>query len=272
MKMLVTPAPGHLRSAVTEFWALRGRPNGRYAGLPKPWVELVVSLSGLHRWQAGPTEPAMIYRGGWVTPLQDGPRYAETCGELHLIGARLSPDAAVALFGQKLPGGPPIPLDALIGSEAETLYDVLHGAANDGERLASLARWLSDRLGDEASWLPHTHQISRGGWRTDALADLLGLSPRGLRKRFHNRLGVGPKFWLQLSRFDALLKASLSSGSLADTAVALGYSDQAHMTTEFSRFAGTPPGHYLRLRTESAAPEGAPHFVPRQSECRFPQA
>lgn len=267
------PAPQSLRSSINSLWALRGRPRGLYSGLPKPYVELVVSLSGTHQWRAEAHAPPLVHRDGWLTPVQFGPRFAETAGELHLVGARLGLLAAARLFGAPAvaAGGVPVPLDAVLGSEAAPLRERLREARGDRERLELLARWLGARLGEGGpAWLPPPGELRRTGWRTDALADLLQLSPRGLRKRFADRLGIGPKLWLQLGRFDALLRAGPTPGSLADAAVAFGFADQAHMTAEFARFAGLPPGRYVRARASAAAPDAAPHFVPG-GQCRILQ-
>ncbi len=267
MDMQLRPPPPSLRGKVEALWALRGNPTARYSGLPKPYVEMIVSLSGEHFWQSDPNAPALRFEPGWVTPVQSGPRYAVTGGGLHLIGARLSIEAAHALFGP-LPGGdvsPPIPLEALLGGEASILRERLFHAESDNRRLAILAGWLWERLREgPISAMPAPENLAQIGWRSDRFADLLGLSSRGLRKRFGERYGIGPKFWLQLNRFDTLLRTDFVPGSLAETAASFGYTDQAHMTAEFSRFAGHPPGRYARTRSTAQIPVAAPHFLPGQ--------
>jgi AraC-like DNA-binding protein len=66
------------------------------------------------------------------------------------------------------------------------------------------------------------------------------------------------------------LRAGPLRGSLADAAAAFGFADQAHMTAEFSRFAGVPPARYAKARADTAAPKAAPHFVPTV-QCRILQ-
>ncbi len=263
--MLLQPAPAWLQSGVISLWVLRGRPAGAYVGLPKPYVELIVSLSGDHLWRADASSSPLAYRDGWLTPLQVEPRWAETLGELHLVGARLHLLAAARLFGTAAmaAGGIPFPLDAVLGSAAKNLRERLLHVHSDRQRLEVLAHWLRARMDrDDAGWLPQPGDLSCTGWRTDALAEMLQVSPRGLRKRFSNKVGVSPKLWLQLSRFDELLRADPAPGSLADAAAAFGFADQAHMTREFTRFAGVPPARYATARASVAAPKAAPHFVP----------
>ena len=65
--MLLQPAPAWLQSGVISLWVLRGRPAGAYVGLPKPYVELIVSLSGDHLWRADASSSPLAYRDGWLT-------------------------------------------------------------------------------------------------------------------------------------------------------------------------------------------------------------
>lgn len=265
MEMLFVDVPAGLRDQVIGLWSLRGYPNGLYSGLPKPFVEMVISLSGHHFWQEGKLAKPIDFTKGWVTPIQSGPRFAKTSGGLHLIGARLSIDAASVLFGIEINRGtgPPVPLDCVIGRDANILREELLDIETETGRLSRLGEWLLSRLKDSTNiMLPSTNELIKFGWRTDALAAHMGLSSRGLRKRFQTQLGIGPKFWLQLNRFDKVLSGPMPSIGLAKTAIDFGYTDQAHMTSEFKRFAGHPPGEYLKARSLKFAPDDAPHFVP----------
>jgi AraC-like DNA-binding protein len=260
------PPPERLRGQVRALWVLRGRPLGRYQGLPKPYAELIVSLAGSHCWFSAPGAPGLRFEEGWLTPLQAAPRYAETAGQLHLVGARLEPAACAKLFGVAVQQGLgyPIPLGALIGGEAERLREQLYEAPTPRRKMETLAAWISEHLNPEVlrCQLPGRSRLVELNWRVDALADELSLSPRGLRKRFAVDLGLSPKLWLQLGRFDAALRGLGGGDGLAELAARHGYADQAHMNSEFRRFCGKPPGEYLRLRKQGEAPSAAPHFVP----------
>lgn len=265
MEMTVSAAPPYLRGSVVAMWELRGRLSGWYTGLPKPYAELIVSLSGTHRWRSSEGAAPLTFERGWLTPVQAGPRFAETLGELHLVGARLHPLAAARLSGAAgaLGSAHPIPLDLLFGSEGERLRQSLKDAGGPIGRRQTFSAWLNRRLFDhDAAWLPNIGNLHRIGWRVDALAGELALSPRGLHKRFVQELGIGPKLWLQLGRFDAVLRHRPARGSLADIAVQFGYTDQAHMTAEFRRFAGVSPGAYIDARVNGSTPDDAPHLVP----------
>lgn len=76
-----------------------------------------------------------------------------------------------------------------------------------------------------------------------------GVAPRTLQRRL---AGLGlppPDFWRLLGRARRAA-ASLTPGRpLADIACAFGYSDQAHMTREFTRWFGLTPARLRRDRT-----------------------
>ena len=260
VRFLTCPAPPSLAGAVRELWLLDDD-GGFHAGLPKPYVELVVSLAGIHWWRAAPGAAEHRYAEAWVTPIQSGPRYARAVGRRRLIGARLEPWAAVALFG-RLPAGdgpPPPPLDRFIGSNARRLRTRLVGAPDDAARFAAFIAWLEARpalrrIADAARADPDI------GYSAGALAGALRVTPRTLRRRFARDVGISPKRWLKLHRLDAVLRdpALADHGRpLADVAYAHGYADQAHFSREVAGFTGATPGA-LRRRPARLPP----HLLP----------
>ncbi|WP_322779025.1 AraC family transcriptional regulator [Frankia sp. Cas4] len=83
--------------------------------------------------------------------------------------------------------------------------------------------------------------------RVDALAALCALTPRQLQRRFADHVGIGPKATIRRYRFyEAAERARGADVDWADLAAELGYSDQAHLTREFSAIVGLPPSRYAR--------------------------
>lgn len=261
IRFLTCPPPPALAGAIKELWLLDDA-GGYVAGLPKPYVELIISLSGVHWWRAAPGAREHRYIGGWVTPLQHGPRYARSVGRRRLIGARLDPRAAVALFGP-LPRGtgqPPPPLEQIIGGEAHRLRARLIEAADDADRFARFSAWLEGwpalrRFAGDA--------FERNGRSASvaALANDLRLTPRALRRRFAVDAGMSPKQWLRLHRLDAVLRDPALGDSrhpLTQVAHAHGYADQAHFARDIARLTGSTASA-IRRRPERSPP----HFLPQ---------
>jgi hypothetical protein len=59
------PAVAALSWAVKCLWSLEGHLIGEAAAIPKPYVELVLSLGDGHLWHAG--SATTVFEGGWVT-------------------------------------------------------------------------------------------------------------------------------------------------------------------------------------------------------------
>ncbi len=80
-----------------------------------------------------------------------------------------------------------------------------------------------------------------------ALADRAGLSMRQFERRFIQQVGMRPKLFARIARFEAALetKALFATKSWADVAHEFGYYDQMHMVHDFGEFAGGTPTETL---------------------------
>ena len=80
--------------------------------------------------------------------------------------------------------------------------------------------------------------------RVADIADSAFISSRQLRRIFKQRLGISAKRYQNILRFVRAKEILLGSKgeSLAQVALSLGYSDQAHFTKEFRKYADITPG------------------------------
>ncbi|MEU8783496.1 AraC family transcriptional regulator [Streptomyces sp. NPDC048637] len=105
-----------------------------------------------------------------------------------------------------------------------------------GARTAARARAvLEERMADPPS--------------LERLAQELGTSPFALLRAFKGAYGMPPHTWLtdaRVRRARSLLEAGRTP---ADTAVAVGFTDQPHLNRHFTRIVGVPPGAYRRERS-----------------------
>ena len=107
-------------------------------------------------------------------------------------------------------------------------------------------------LPSEVVWLRRQLEASRGRARVEPLLDETGWSRRHVTERFRCVVGVSPKAYARLCRFehaasllDGLHDRPGPSRTLADVAIAAGYYDQSHLTRDFVALAGMTPGSYL---------------------------
>ena len=91
-----------------------------------------------------------------------------------------------------------------------------------------------------------------GEARTRDLAAHLGLSQRHFIKVFSNQVGVTPKLFARVQRFQraADLTRNSPTPDWADIAAACGYFDQSHLIHDFQTFSGLSPTDFQRQRNE----------------------
>jgi AraC-like DNA-binding protein len=88
------------------------------------------------------------------------------------------------------------------------------------------------------------HVVRRRGQVTvEGLARAAGVSRQHLTREFRAHLGVSPKLYGRLARFQSGLVYAGCRGKVmwADVAVEMGYADQSHLIAEFRRFSGLTP-------------------------------
>jgi AraC-like DNA-binding protein len=116
--------------------------------------------------------------------------------------------------------------------------------------------------------------VSRAGSLPIAdLAVRTGLSVRQFERRFLEQVGVRPKLFSRIVRFETALdsKARSSQKSWAQVAHDLGYFDQMHMIHDFQQFTGQVPTYALSrlevlFREEiQAMRSGGAHTIPSDS-------
>lgn len=92
---------------------------------------------------------------------------------------------------------------------------------------------------------------SRNGGRIGAVNQAIGLSPRRFIELFHRQVGLTPKVFCRVQRFQRVLQAVHGKRDADWTRIALnsGYYDQAHFNHDFRSFAGLTPSAYLASAT-----------------------
>jgi AraC-like DNA-binding protein len=166
------------------------------------------------------------------------------------LGARLFVGFPLAEIGDKLID----PID-LFGASAHEMCERLMESNSEERRLAILDAAMTRRLATPRRTLPddlvfaaRRLQASGGRIAVAALAAEIGCSRKHLTQRFAREFGIAPKLLARVLRFDRALRAARCGAiaSLAELADACGYSDQAHLTRDFTQFAGAPPTAFLR--------------------------
>ena len=150
----------------------------------------------------------------------------------------------------------------VLGGDLPALVERLHGAGSLRQAARVLERALLDRLPGTS---PPDHLVGavvatlrRSSEPSVAsLADAMGVSQRQLHRRCTAAVGYGPKTLDRVLRFRRFLDLARSHpgavGGLAGLAAAAGYADQAHLSRECARLAGTTPSRLVAAGRGAAA-------------------
>jgi AraC-like DNA-binding protein len=146
-----------------------------------------------------------------------------------------------------------VPLDLIWGSLAGELRNRVREAGTPAEKFQAMERALLERLNarlelhpavrfalGEFAQAPHIRSVLD-------VAREAGLSRRRFAQLFREQVGVTPKLYCRLHRFQDVLRQIALGAPVdwADLALAGGYCDQAHLANEFRSFSGISPGSYL---------------------------
>ncbi|HKU42382.1 MAG TPA: helix-turn-helix domain-containing protein [Polyangiales bacterium] len=196
------------------------------------------------------------YPGGFVAGLDETYTWTEHAGYQAGIQLNLQPLAARRVFG--------LPLRELRG-RVVCFEDLLPAQRGLSEELAELSSWdarfdrverfLTEQLScakpnDRAvSWALERIAAHGGQIDLEHLARELGYSHKHVIARFHDQVGITPKLWARIVRFERLRRELTTRGtprSWAELALACGYYDQAHLAREVKQFTGDTPRALLR--------------------------
>jgi AraC-like DNA-binding protein len=232
-----------------------GLAPGFHQGVPSGSVTFIVSLDEPVDLVTMPGDQSPLEIDALVGGLHLRPATIAHHGSGAGVSVDLSPLGSRALFG--LPAAPlaslVVDLRDLLGRAGDELVDRLRAAPSWPARFAVLDEVLGRAVDQPRRRAPvprevvHAWQLLTASGGRITIADLaaeVGWSRRHLASRFAAELGVSPKSAARVLRFErtgALLDRGLG---LADAAVAGGYYDQAHMTTEWRELCGSTPARW----------------------------
>ena len=266
--MVVVHPSARLAPHVEQLWYCDGHGvvNGRQqrALLPDGRFQLVISLAESPiRALIDPTGDG----GGLASSLLIGIRsrfnIIDTAKLGSAMGVVFRPGGVHAFLGALTDAfhNKNASLDLIWGSMVQSLRDQLRMANDPAEKFrvleVALLEHLNERLHLNTAVRYALQEFARTAEipRVRELAHEAGLSRRRFSQLFREQIGITPKLYCRLQRFQNTLKLIASGASVdwAQLALAAGYSDQAHLSHEFHDFSGISPSAYLA----SPSPSGS---------------
>lgn len=174
-------------------------------------------------------------------------------GTIHTVGVHFRP-AGMASF---VPGDLSrfanriVPLAPVLGADLPPLLAGLRSSRKPERSVALLEDFLRGRrtLGDPAMVSASSRLVRESGpVDLAALARRFRLGDRQFRRRFEAAVGLGPKRFARLVRFQRVFERERERDARAWSRVALdcGYYDQAHFNRDFRAFTGVRPRDIVR--------------------------
>ncbi len=253
-----------LSDFVDKFWSEEGYApsHARERALPTGTTELIFNLldDELRVFDRQDQDHPRSFRGALICGAHSGYFVIDTAQQSSTIGVHFKPGGAFPFFG------PPahelrnarVSLDALWGPNADELRDRLLEAGTPAARFRILEQALLARVGKplarhpavacalrEFCGVPHTRTILE-------VTDRVGLSPRWFIQVFREEVGLTPKLFCRVRRFQEVVRLIENREQVewAEVALGAGYFDQAHFIRDFRAFSGLTPTAYLAQRGE----------------------
>jgi len=143
-------------------------------------------------------------------------------------------------------------------SAASELIDRLHAAQTVDLKFQVTEQWLMDRAKQPLNHHPAVwHAIKEFEkdphlLSSSSMADRVGFSQRHFIQLFRGEVGLTPKLFCRVQRFQQVIQSVHRRADVDWTDVALecGYFDQSHFIHDFRKFSGLSPTEYFSLRTQ----------------------
>ncbi|KAB2949836.1 MAG: AraC family transcriptional regulator [Rhizobiaceae bacterium] len=219
-------------------------------------VPLVISFAAPFSIALGRTPHRGDAIASFAAGLYAGPVVMDSPGTAECVQVNFTPLGAARFFGLPLSelADAMVTLDDLGDRALRGLRERLGDEPDAGRRLDLVEAFVVRRVfsgrpcDPEIAWAYRRIVASSGRVRIAGLAEEIGCSRRHLFSRFRRDVGLAPKTVGRMARFQGALAWStrVAAPDWADVAAACGYADQAHLTREFTAFAGSSPAAWLR--------------------------
>ena len=226
--------------------------------LPTGTIELVINLreDQLRIYDAEEPNRCSRFSGAIVSGAYGKGFISDSEEEAFIMGVHFKPGGAFPFLG--LPAGDladtHVDLEMLWGFSTNSLRMQLCEASTAAERFHLLEDAL---IGHLFRPLEHHSAVSTAleiferqfDVRVRDIARIVGLSERRFIQVFKAEVGVTPKLFSRVQRFQrarAIIHRQENAPDWAGIAVKCGYFDQSHLIRDFLEFSGLSPAAYLR--------------------------
>jgi AraC-like DNA-binding protein len=221
--------------------------------LPSGSAQLIVNLAeDQTRLYQGSNLTPQVLPGTILSGIATRYQIIDSDEQAHVAGVVFNPGGTSAFT--RLPASELTNADVPVAdlwNGSNRLREQLLAAASPGEALSQLENWLFEmwlqRTGHPAvRFALEAFHSSPAIARIRDVTDMISLSPKRFIQKFEMEVGLTPKRYCRLRRFQSAISKAHRMTQIEWTQLALdcGYFDQAHFIHEFREFAGVTPGEY----------------------------
>jgi AraC-like DNA-binding protein len=253
-------APEHLKPYIRSCWALEsanpGAPSQTFKTMADGCPGLI--FQPLHKGILSQDNKKLsdVFVFGQTT------KHAELhlTGSFDMLGIYFYPNALRAIFGFN-PGeltNSCLNLNDLAKRTEQQMSEQLLNTTSVYEQFDILFNYLTQQIRNN---FRHNHTMeyamaqilqSKGAVSLKEVQRYLQLSERSMERRFKEYIGISPKLFSRICRFQASLINLRNNNfdKLTDIAYENDYADQSHFIRSFKEFAGVSPLHYQKKSQE----------------------
>lgn len=146
-----------------------------------------------------------------------------------------------------------INIEDFFGEEGKRLISRIAESESFQQKFNILEAFLKKRLKCKFSATDNTDGViqmiqQNPRQQIDEVCEYFHVSSRHLRRKFKEKVGIGPKYYLRICRFHRALQLNhqYPQIELQDLSFRCGYFDLSHFSREFKQFSGKSPFQYFR--------------------------
>jgi AraC-like DNA-binding protein len=205
-------------------------------------------------WAYQHTSPVTPVPDAFVCGLFTSNYHRVLKGKIGMVGIVFKPSAVHNFFNLRMSNlvNSRMPLNLLIGKDADALLVSIQKESTDEERIKQLEDFVLLRLPEAKKRLSIIDEAidyideNKGAILVDEVSNHLKISRRYLEKQFLEKVGVSPKFYARIKRFGILSNKVAHSEKIdwQDVVLESGLHDQSHLSKEFLEFNHMNPSDY----------------------------
>ncbi len=178
----------------------------------------------------------------------------ENTGSSGMIGIKFRPQGITTLFDINMEPltDDVVDLDSILPGQFDSISPILLDDDHFSKKIAALSSFLEDSISSKETsnqLIDNVLQLiftRNGVLSVSEIVDQLEVNERKLERSFKKSIGLSPKFYCRIIRFNYIFKLIKEQKlSWSELAYLSGYYDQSHFIKNFQEFTGEDPSEYF---------------------------